>query len=51
MLLSFILDVPLSKLDGIPIAIKDNILTKGLQSSAASTILRDFIAPINSTAV
>jgi len=44
-------NVPKSRLDGIPIAIKDNILTKGLQSSAASTILKDFIAPIDSTAV
>ena len=50
--LSFILiDITKSRLDGIPIAIKDNILTKGLQSSAASTILKDFIAPIDSTAV
>lgn len=40
-----------SRLDGIPIAIKDNILTKGMQSSAASTILKDFIAPVDSTAV
>ena len=45
------LDIPKSRLDGIPIAVKDNILTKGLQSSAASTILKDFIAPIDSTAV
>jgi len=44
-------NIPKSKLDGIPIAIKDNILTKGLQSSAASTILRDFVSPIDSTAV
>jgi len=37
--------------DGIPIAIKDNILVEGMQCSAASLILKDFIAPINSTAV
>lgn len=42
---------PLSKLDGIPLAIKDNILTKGLLSSASSNILDGFVAPINSTAV
>lgn len=44
-------NIPLSRLDGIPIAVKDNILTKGMQSSAASTILKDFIAPVDSTAV
>jgi aspartyl-tRNA(Asn)/glutamyl-tRNA(Gln) amidotransferase subunit A len=41
----------LSLIDGIPIAIKDNILVKGMQSSAASLILKDFKAPIDSTAV
>jgi aspartyl-tRNA(Asn)/glutamyl-tRNA(Gln) amidotransferase subunit A len=46
-----ILDEAKSKVDGIPIAIKDNILVKGMQSSAGSIILKDFIAPIDSTAV
>lgn len=32
-------------------AVKDNILTKGIQSSAASPILKNFISPIDSTAV
>jgi len=36
------LDEAKSKIDGIPIAIKDNILVEGMQSSAASTILRGF---------
>lgn len=38
-------------LDGIPIAIKDNILVKGMQSSGASLILKDFKAPIDATSV
>jgi aspartyl-tRNA(Asn)/glutamyl-tRNA(Gln) amidotransferase subunit A len=40
-----------SLIDGIPIAIKDNILVKGMQSSAASLILKGFKAPVDSTAV
>lgn len=38
-------------MDGIPIAVKDNILVKGMRSSASSLILKDFKAPIDSTAV
>ena len=45
------LDEQKSLIDGIPIAIKDNILVKGMQSSAASLVLKDFSAPIDATAV
>lgn len=31
---------PLSKIDGLPIAIKDNILVKGMDCTAASNILK-----------
>ena len=31
---------PLSKIDGLPIAIKDNILVKGMDCTAASIILK-----------
>jgi aspartyl-tRNA(Asn)/glutamyl-tRNA(Gln) amidotransferase subunit A len=36
-------------LDGVPIAIKDNIFVKGLQASAASKALKGFIAPVDAT--
>ena len=38
-------------IDGVPLAIKDNILTEGVQSSGGSPILKGLISPINSTAV
>jgi aspartyl-tRNA(Asn)/glutamyl-tRNA(Gln) amidotransferase subunit A len=44
-------NIPLSRLDGIPVAIKDNILVRGLQTAGASEILDNFISPIDSTAV
>jgi len=44
-------NIPLSLLDGIPISVKDNILTKGLPISAASPILENFVAPVDATAV
>ena len=34
---------------GIPITIKDNIWTRGIRSTAGSTILRDFMPPEDST--
>ena len=41
----------LSRYDGIPIAIKDNICTKGIQTSCASGILKDFVPPYDATSV
>jgi len=40
---------PLPTLAGIPIAIKDNICTKGVITSCSSKMLRNFVAPYEST--
>ncbi len=42
-------DFPL--IAGLPVAIKDNILTKGQQATAASKILENYVAPYNATVV
>lgn len=41
----------LDELEGVPVAIKDLILTKGVKTTAASKILADYIAPYDATVV
>ena len=41
----------LGKLDGIPIALKDLFCTKGVETTAASNILKGFVPCYDSTAV
>ncbi len=41
----------MSPIDGLPIAIKDNILVKDLQCTAASQILSGFKAPLDATVI
>ena len=43
-------DATLPTLAGMPIAIKDNICTKGVVTSCASNMLKNYIAPYESTA-
>ena len=42
---------PLSALDGVPIALKDVFLTRGVRTTAASRILENFVPPYDGTAV
>ena len=42
---------PRSRIDGIPIAIKDNMVQSGEPASCASRILEGFVSPYTSTAV
>ncbi|MBM4379239.1 MAG: Asp-tRNA(Asn)/Glu-tRNA(Gln) amidotransferase subunit GatA [Deltaproteobacteria bacterium] len=38
-------------LDGVPLGIKDNLLTGGLETTAGSRILQGFVPPVDATAV
>ena len=42
---------PLSLLDGIPVAVKDNFLTNGLRTTCASKMLKNYVPPIDAFAV
>jgi aspartyl-tRNA(Asn)/glutamyl-tRNA(Gln) amidotransferase subunit A len=41
----------LSPLDGIPLAVKDVLCTRGIKTTCGSAILKDYIPPYNATAV
>ena len=41
----------LSPLAGIPLALKDNLCTRGIETTCASKILRGFVPPYNATVV
>jgi aspartyl-tRNA(Asn)/glutamyl-tRNA(Gln) amidotransferase subunit A len=42
---------PSRPLEGIPVAIKDNLCTEGVRTTCASRILKDFVPPYTATAV
>lgn len=42
---------PLGPLDGVPVALKDNLLTEGLETSCASRVLEGFVPPYDATVV
>lgn len=42
---------PLSPLDGVPVAVKDNIVMKGRVCSCASKMLADFVSPYDATVI
>ncbi|HPR79583.1 MAG TPA: amidase, partial [Candidatus Limiplasma sp.] len=42
---------PLSLLDGVPIALKDNMLVEGRKCTCASRMLKNFVTPYSATVV
>lgn len=42
---------PLSPLAGVPVAVKDNVVTRGLETTAASRILQGWVPPYDATIV
>ncbi|XP_055665463.1 glutamyl-tRNA(Gln) amidotransferase subunit A, mitochondrial isoform X2 [Falco biarmicus] len=42
---------PLGVLDGIPIAVKDNFNTAGIETTCASNMLKGYVSPYNATVV
>ncbi len=42
---------PIGPLDGLPIALKDNMMTKGIETTASSKILSGYIPPYDGTVV
>lgn len=49
MLTDCLSDRPLSLLDGIPVALKDNFCVKGTRMTCASRMLYDYVAPFEAT--